>query len=314
MRTLVLTVGEVQTQVYSLPHLAFAATIFTLLPRNQVLTKNLVSYYERPRKHASCLRRTDFFTYWLHMRKTQFSKPHGTIVLAMSADGKISDVRREPARFGSAADKAHLEKQIAIADGVLLGAGTLRAYGTTMRIANPKLLQQLQADGKPPQPVQILVSQSGNIDSSLRFFQQPVPRWLLTTAAGAQHWHSDRDLPGVTNSTGSEFEKIIIAKMGNQGIDWVEAFRQLAQLELKRLAILGGGELVASLLAADVIDELCLTVCPLILGGAAAPTPVDGAGLLSALHLDLLSVDTIEQEVFLHYRIKRAATNIKHLE
>lgn len=215
----------------------------------------------------------------------------------MSADGKIADVTRSPARFGSAADKFHLEKQIAIADGVLLGAGTLRAYGTTMPIANPELLQQLQSDGKPPQPVQILVSQSAHIDRNLRFFQQPVPRWLLTTAAGAQHWYSDRE--------SSEFEKIIIAKMGNQGIDWVDAFHQLGQLGLKRLAILGGGELVASLLAADVIDELCLTVCPLILGGAAAPTPVDGAGLLSALHLNLLSVDTIEQEVFLHYSIVR---------
>ncbi|MBO1348253.1 MAG: RibD family protein [Hormoscilla sp. GUM202] len=243
------------------------------------------------------------------MRKTQFSKPHGTIVLAMSADGKISDVGRSPARFGSAADKAHLEKQIAMADGVLFGAGTLRAYGTTMPIANPKLLQQRESDGKPPQPVQILVSRSANIDSSLRFFQQPVPRWLLTTAAGAKHYHSDRYRPDVTNSTGSEFEKIIIAKMGNQGIDWVEAFRQLAQLELKRLAILGGGELVASLLAADVIDELCLTVCPLILGGAAAPTPVEGAGLLSAQHLQLLSVDTREQEVFLHYSIVRRSGN-----
>ena len=95
--------------------------------------------------------------------------------------------------------------------------------------------------------------------------------------------------------------------MGNQGIDWVEAFHQLGQLGLKRLAILGGGQLVASLLAADVIDELCLTVCPLILGGAAAPTPVDGAGLLSVKHLQLLSVDTIEQDVFLHYRISQAS-------
>jgi len=67
--------------------------------------------------------------------------------------------------------------------------------------------------------------------------------------------------------------------------------------------------LVASLLAADVIDELCLTVCPLILGGAAAPTPVEGAGLLSAKHLQLLSVDTIEQEVFLHYSIVRRSGN-----
>ena len=54
-------------------------------------------------------------------------RPHTTVVLAMSADGKIADVKRSPARFGSAADKAHLEKQVAQVDAVLFGAGTLRA-------------------------------------------------------------------------------------------------------------------------------------------------------------------------------------------
>lgn len=36
-----------------------------------------------------------------------------------------------PARFGSSADKAHMEEQIALADAVLFGAGTIRAYSTT---------------------------------------------------------------------------------------------------------------------------------------------------------------------------------------
>lgn len=60
----------------------------------------------------------------------------------MSMDGKIADVKRSPARFSSRADKAHLEKQIAAADAVLFGASTLRAYGTTLSISNPQLLQK----------------------------------------------------------------------------------------------------------------------------------------------------------------------------
>jgi riboflavin biosynthesis pyrimidine reductase len=40
-------------------------------------------------------------------------RPHTTVILAMSADGKIADVRRSPARFGSKTDIAHLEEQIA---------------------------------------------------------------------------------------------------------------------------------------------------------------------------------------------------------
>ena len=31
------------------------------------------------------------------------------VILAMTADGKIADRKRSPARFGSAADKAHLD-------------------------------------------------------------------------------------------------------------------------------------------------------------------------------------------------------------
>jgi 5-amino-6-(5-phosphoribosylamino)uracil reductase len=54
-------------------------------------------------------------------------------------------------------------------------------------------------------------------------------------------------------------------------IDWQAAFGQLWDSGLKTLAVLGGGALVASLLEANLLDELWLTVCPLLLGGVAAP-------------------------------------------
>lgn len=254
----------------------------------------------------------------------QKHRPHTTVVLAMSVDGKIADVKRSPARFSSLTDKTHLEQQIAASDAVLFGAGTLRAYSTTMRVSHPQLLEQRKQCSLPPQPVQILASLQANIDPQLRFFHQPVPRWLLTTSVGAKHW---QERP--------EFEKIIVCQTtearakGSEGdgevgrnppitsashpltphssIDWVVAVQQLADLGVKRLAVLGGGQLVASMLAADLIDEFWLTVCPLILGGASSPTPVEGMGFDTALapRLELLSVQAKEQEVFLHYRLQR---------
>ncbi len=220
------------------------------------------------------------------------NRPHTTAILAMSADGKIADVGRAPARFGSVADKAHLEKQIAQVDGVLLGAGTLRAYEATLSISDPQLLQQRQYQGYPPQPMQIVVSQSGALNPHWRFFQQPIPRWLLTTEESATPWQNK-----------PEFERILTAPTYEGGFYWSRVFVQLAQLKLRRLAILGGGELVASLLAGDWIDEVWLTVCPVILGGATAPTPVDGLGLSIPQPLELLSVHPVGQEVFLHYRL-----------
>jgi 5-amino-6-(5-phosphoribosylamino)uracil reductase len=108
----------------------------------------------------------------------------------MSADGKISDASRSPILFGSPADKAHLEAQVALADGILGGAGTLRAGGSAMPVSNPELLQQREQQGKPAQPIQLICSRTGNIDPELRFFQQPILRWLLTTEKGAQNWRS----------------------------------------------------------------------------------------------------------------------------
>lgn len=230
------------------------------------------------------------------MTGSAVDRPHITAILAMSADGKISDAGRSAARFASARDKAHLEEQIAKVDAVLFGAGTLRAYGTTLSVSDRQLLQQRQQQKYPPQPVQIVVSQTANLDASCRFFQQPVPRWLLTTPEGGISWQKEPELE-------SKFDKIITAPTHEGGFHWSGIFVQFAQLNLKRLAILGGGALVASLLAGDWIDELWLTVCPVLLGGATAPTPVDGLGLSIPKSLTLLSAYPVGQEVFLHYRL-----------
>ncbi len=126
----------------------------------------------------------------------------------MTADGKIADLWRSPARFSSAADKAHLEKQIASVDGVLFGAGTLRAYGRTLPISNPQLLQLRKQQHQLPQPVQIVCSASAEIDSQLPFFSQPVPRWLITTTAGAKAWQGMGE---------GSFERILVADGEERG-------------------------------------------------------------------------------------------------
>ncbi|MGL4622353.1 RibD family protein [Chroococcidiopsis sp.] len=278
------------------------------------------------------------------------NRPHTTVILAMSADGKIADARRSPARFSSQRDRFHLEQQIAAADATLFGAGTLRAYGTTLSVTSAKLLHQRLQNHQKSQPIQILASASANINPQWRFFRQPVPRWLLTSAAGAKSWQGR-----------SEFEQVIVAEQGagsrerfgagsrEQGktrgtretrgqrdrgaiqnskfkiqnskfthhasrttlpltIDWTFALEQLFSLGIKRLAVLGGGELVAAMLAVDLIDEMWLTVCPLLLGGTNAPSPVAGMGFPENLapRLELLSAQVEAQEVFLHYRLQRS--------
>ncbi|NER82054.1 MAG: RibD family protein [Leptolyngbya sp. SIO1D8] len=221
----------------------------------------------------------------------QSPRAYVTIVLAMSADGKIADSVRSPARFSSSQDLVHLETEIARADAALFGAGTLKAYGTCLPVRQPALIAQRQAQQKSSQPIQIVCSGSGQLDPTLSFFQQPVPRWLLTTEAGATLW---------THT--SVFERIL-GLLANP-TDWTAILQIFFSMGIQRLVVLGGGTLTSHLIQQKLIDELHLTICPLLLGGKTAPTPFDGLGLKAdlALHLKLVETKVIGNEVFLNYR------------
>lgn len=223
-------------------------------------------------------------------------RPHTTVILAITTDGKIADRTYAAARFGSTQDKAHLEKQISLVDGVIFGAGTLRAYGTSLPITNSDLRQFRKKRHQTLQPFHIVASASAQINFNLPFFQQSIPRWLLTTKTGSALWRNNH-----------LFERVIVAPTypDTSNFVWQPILSELLNLGLKKLAILGGGELVASLLAAKAVDEIWLTVCPFIFGGVNSPTPVAGVGWLQSqgIRLNLLEVKQIEQEVFLHYKV-----------
>lgn len=230
------------------------------------------------------------------MAEATFQRPRTTVVLAMSADGKIADAQHSPPEFGSAEDYAHLERQVATADGILFGSATLKAGETAMRVVTQDLIHARLERGQPKQPAQIVCTRSGDLDSNLRFFQQAVPHWLVTTKAGGQPWQGK-----------SHFEQIFTYETPTQSIDWVQTLQAMPPLGIRKLAVLGGGQIVAALLVEDLIDELYLTVCPLLLGGTSAPTPVSGKGWLQqeAPRLELLSVKQVKDELFLHYRRRR---------
>lgn len=241
-------------------------------------------------------------------RGLSLNRPHITVVLAMSADGKIADATRGAARFPSNVDKAHLETQVAMADATLFGAGTLRAYGTTLPVSDVALIDQRRSRHQPDQPIQIVCSAMGKLDREWPFFQQLIPRWLITTAEGIQCWRSGHDGQ-------RPFSQVLI---NERPFNWQAVMQDLytgksglsaasRRLPIERLLVMGGGELVASLLSENLVDELYLTICPLLIGGKTAPTPVGGLGFIwpRTPQLKLQSSRVEGDEVFLHYTVSR---------
>ncbi len=234
---------------------------------------------------------------------SKLSQPYVTIILAMSVDGKISNDTQKPARFSSKADLQHLEQQISLCDAIIFGGNTLRAYGTTLTIKNEQLLEARKKRNQTTQPINIVCSNSGNLDPQCNFFHQPINRILLTTIEGLNYWNCKINQPIIKEKINLFHQCIITENNNNNNINWNQAFKEFQTLKFNRIGILGGGQLIASLCAENLINDLWLTICPIILGGEKSPTPVAGNSLKLPLPLKLLELKQIEQELFLHYEV-----------
>ena len=127
------------------------------------------------------------------------------------------------------------------------------------------------------------------------FFAEPAVRPLLLTRAAA--------LAGRALPPGAEAEGWPGAGE-NLPVAWL--LEQLARRGVEHLLVEAGGDLLFQFIAADAIDEMYLTLCPLVVGGD-APSLADGAGFDFAelRRLRLVAAEPVGDEVFLRYRASR---------
>ena len=206
--------------------------------------------------------------------------PELRLVLAVSLDGRLAPPSGGAAQIGGRGDRRVLEEARAWADAVLVGANTLRLHGTTCLIRQPDLLEQRLSQSRPAQPTAVVVSRSGRLDPQLRFFSQPLRRWLLG--------------PELAEAPAG-FEAALPLR------SWGEAMTALAARGQQRLVLLGGAELAGALLQEQRVDELQLTLCPQLLGGPHSWLPPGVA--LEPSQWQLLEQRRLEgEELLLRYR------------
>ena len=215
-------------------------------------------------------------------------RPHVSINMAITADGKIASANRAVSTFGSRADHAHLLALRDKADAILTGAGTLNAQ------AQVTLGPGQKSKTKPP--LRIIASGSGRVDARHKIFRSPgAPVLVLST-------------DGISRSRLKNLEAAAhtVKIFGADEIDFNLALVWLQkEWGVKRLLCEGGGQLNDVLFRAGVVDEVNLTVCPLILGGREAPTIAEGLGfaqLKDAAQFSLKSRRQVGNELFLVYR------------
>jgi riboflavin biosynthesis pyrimidine reductase len=162
------------------------------------------------------------------------------------------------AGLSSDADRQLFGLLRALADVIVAGAGTARAEG--YRPARRRAeLADLRAGRTPTAPI-ALVSRSLNLDLSVPLFADAPPdaRTIVITCA---------DSPADRRAATEQVADVIVA--GTAEVDLAEAFAVLGKRGLGRIVCEGGPTLLGQVLADGLLDELCLTVSPLLAGPGA---------------------------------------------
>jgi len=227
-------------------------------------------------------------------------RPFVLMNLAVTADGCIATANRQVTSFGSQRDRGHLFALRATVDAVLCGARTVRESPVNLD-AGPQRFRRLRLKrGLTEQPLRVVVSGSGYLPQNLRILKpSTAPLVVLTTSQAPVHRLRKLESRGVRCAQFGRDEVDLAAALG-----WLHDERAV-----RRLLVEGGGHLNAALLQAHLVDELYLTLCPIIFGGRESPSLADGrvpVPLTEAARTTLCSFRSAQEELFLRFTLDRS--------
>jgi riboflavin-specific deaminase-like protein len=216
----------------------------------------------------------------------------------MTVDGKITTKRFAPVDFTSREDRLHLFRQRARADAVLIGHTTLKRDDVRLGIP-AELREERIRQSRSSAPIRVIVSNAGKIDNRLKIFQSSISPIVI---------FSTRRMP--TRVRTALQEKAVLHLDDSEHVDLAQMLRILRRkYKVRRLACEGGAKLFRALLEGGLVDELKLTIAPLLFGGLNAPTltGLSKEFLPRSIECRLTNMRVVGGECFLTYRISPRA-------
>jgi riboflavin biosynthesis pyrimidine reductase len=225
---------------------------------------------------------------------------YANFVTSLDGVAAVPEMPRSSALIsaGDPADRFVVALLRACADAILIGAGTLRAHAGpwTAESAYPSAAGAFAALrrrlGMTREPSLVVVTGSGRLDGASSKLRGAI---VATTARAAER---------ARESAGEETEVIAV-----DPLDVREIVTMLSGRGHERILTEGGPKIMGQLLEAEVVDELFLTVSPILTGGGEPPRPTLAASvdLLPAGRASarLLSVRRRGSYLFLRYGLLR---------
>jgi len=202
-----------------------------------------------------------------HIRRVRDGRPHVTLKLAISADGKVARAGRRPAAISGEAGRARVHLMRAMSDAILVGIGTALADDPLLTCRLPGMAAR--------SPVRVVLDRELRLPPASRLAQtaREVPLWLI---AGP---NAPAERAQALHALGADVLKV---EASNGRLDLAGALTVLAGRGITRLMVEGGPTLAAALLERDLVDEAVLLHSPTDIG-------LDGINALEGLPLTALT-------------------------
>jgi riboflavin biosynthesis pyrimidine reductase len=169
-----------------------------------------------------------------------------------TADGKTG-------AMGGPGDRLIFHLLRELADVIVVGAGTVRVEGYSGAQLGVAERQRRQARGQSEVPQLAIVTKSGALDRDMPVFTRTeVPPLVVTCTAAAEETRVRlSDVCEVVDCSGGDpgsvDEAVLLAALGARG--------------MRRILTEGGPMLLGAFIQRDLLDELCLTIAPFLVGG-----------------------------------------------
>lgn len=170
----------------------------------------------------------------------------------VSIDGAV-EISGRAGPLGAPADRSAFMAMRAVADAVLVGAGTARIerYGAVVLAEEVK--QRREARNQEPVPPLVVVSRRGLLSAADRIFSNGHRPTVVTTSSALAAHEPLADLADVV-------------ECGSDDVDLGKAIDLMAERGWTRILCEGGPSLLSSLLTDDLVDQMCVTFSPVIAG------------------------------------------------
>jgi len=183
--------------------------------------------------------------------------PRVRMNFVMSLDGAVT-IEGRSGGLGDASDRLAMQVLRTLADVVVVGAGTVRVEGYGGLRVDEADAAWRRSHGLAEQPRVAVVSSRLRLDPGHPFFAEATSRPIVVTHAAA---------PADRHRALADVADVLVC--GDTAVDPTLMLAALADAGLPQVLCEGGPHLFGSLIEADLVEELCLSLSPLLVAGEA---------------------------------------------